>query len=140
MNAAFDAAGQDGEGFPRLLTGLPGGCRHELGILSFATAARRQGMGVIYMGTDLPLADWMSAVARQRPDAVVIAVPMPSDVAPAVELVRGVVARQTLMAVGGQYQVVVEAGSLGDPLAVALGHSISGAAAALRDLLVSVST
>jgi hypothetical protein len=51
------------------------------------------------------------------------------------------VARQTLIAVGGQHQdVVVEAGSLGDPLAVSLGHSISGAAAALRDLLVSVPT
>jgi MerR family transcriptional regulator, light-induced transcriptional regulator len=141
LNAAFDAAGRDGEGFPRVLTGLPSGCRHELGILSFATAARRQGMGVIYMGTDLPLADWMSAVARQRPDAVVIAIPTPSDVAPAVELVRGVVARQTLIAVGGQHQdVVVEAGSLGDPLAVALGHSISPAAADLRDLLLSVPT
>jgi MerR family transcriptional regulator, light-induced transcriptional regulator len=141
LNAAFDAAGRNGEGFPRLLTGLPSGCRHELGILSFATAARRQGMGVIYMGTDLPLADWMSAVARQRPDAVVIAIPTPSDVAPAVELVRGVVARQTLIAVGGQHQdVVVEAGSLGDPLAVALGHSISRAAAELRNLLASVPT
>jgi MerR family transcriptional regulator, light-induced transcriptional regulator len=141
LNAAFDAAGQESGGFPRVLTGLPSGCRHELGILSFATAARRQGMGVIHMGTDLPLADWMSSIARQRPDAVVIAVPMPNDVAPAVELVRGVVARQTLIAVGGQHQdAVVEAGSLGDPLAVALGHSISGAAAALRDLLVSVPT
>jgi MerR family transcriptional regulator, light-induced transcriptional regulator len=141
LDASFDAAGQDSGGFPRVLTGLPSGCRHELGILSFATAARRQGMGVIHMGTDLPRADWMSAVARQRPDAVVIAVPMPSDVAPAVELVRGVLARQTLIAVGGQHQdAVVEAGSLGDPLAVALGHSISGAAAALRDLLVSVPT
>ena len=50
-------------------------------------------------------------------------------------------ARQTLIAVGGQHQdAVVEAGSLGDPLAVALGHSISRAAAALRDLLVSVPT
>jgi DNA-binding transcriptional MerR regulator len=141
LNAAFDAAGKDSAGFPRVLTGLPSGCRHELGILSFATAARRQGMGVIHMGTDLPLADWMSAIARQRPGAVIIAVPMPSDVAPAVELVRGVVARQTLIAVGGQHQdAVVEAGSLGDPLAVALGHSISGGAAALRDLLVSVPT
>jgi DNA-binding transcriptional MerR regulator len=141
LNGSFDAAGHHSGGFPRVLTGLPSGCRHELGILSFATAARRQGMGVIHMGTDLPLADWMSAVARQRPDAVVIAVPMPSDVAPAVELVRGVVARQTLIAVGGQHQdAVVETGSLGDPLAVALGHSISGAAAALRDRLVSVPT
>jgi DNA-binding transcriptional MerR regulator/methanogenic corrinoid protein MtbC1 len=141
LNASFDAAGQDSGGFPRVLTGLPSGCRHELGILSFATAARRQGMAVIHMGTDLPLADWMSAVARQRPDAVVIAVPMPSDVAPAMELVRGIVARQTLIAVGGQHQdAVVEAGSLGDPLAAALGHSISRAAVALRDLLVSVPT
>ena len=141
LNAAFDAAGQDGEGFPRLLTGLPAGCRHELGILSFATAARRQGMGVVHLGTDLPLADWLSAVVRQRPDAVVIAVPTPGDVAPAVELVRGVVAGQTPIAVGGQYQdEVVEAGSLGDPSAVALGHSISRAVAALRDLLVSVPT
>jgi len=72
---------------------------------------------------------------------VVIAIPTPSDVAAAVELVRGVVARQTLIAVGGQHQeVVVEAGSLGDPLAVALGHSISRAAAELRDLLASVPT
>jgi methanogenic corrinoid protein MtbC1 len=141
LNAAFDAAGQDGGGSPRLLTGLPAGCRHELGILSFATAARRQGIGVIHLGTDLPLADWLSAVARQRPDAVVIAVPMPSDVASAVELVRGVLGSQTPIAVGGQYQdEVVAAGSLGDPSAVALGHSIRRGAAALRDLLLSVPT
>ena len=141
LNAAFDAAGQEGGRSPRLLTGLPPGCRHELGILSFATAARRQGIGVIHLGTDLPLTDWLSAVARQRPDAVVIAVPMPSDVAPAVELVRGVLAGQTPIAVGGQYQDdVVEAGSSGDPSAVALGHSVSRGAAALHDLLVSVPT
>lgn len=141
LNASFDAAGQDSGGFPRVLTGLPSGCRHELGILSFATAARRRGIGVIHMGTDLPLADWLSTVARQRPDAVVIAVPTPGDVAPAVELVRGIMARQTLIAVGGQHQdAVVEAGALGDPSAVALGHSIGRAAAALRDLLVSVPT
>jgi hypothetical protein len=58
-----------------------------------------------------------------------------------VELVRGIMARQTLIAVGGQHQdAVVEAGVLGDPSAVALGHSIGRAAAALRDLLVSVPT
>jgi MerR family transcriptional regulator, light-induced transcriptional regulator len=141
LNAAFEAAGPDGGGSPRLLTGLPAGCRHELGILSFATAARRQGIGVIHLGTDLTLTDWLSAVARQRPDAVVIAVPTPSDVAPAVKLVRGVLAGQTPIAVGGQYQdEVVEAGSFGDRSAVALGHSISRGAAALRDLLVSVPT
>ena len=121
----------------RLASRLSPRARHP----QLATAARRQGIDVIHLGTDLPLSDWLSAVARQRPDAVVIAVPMPSDVAPAVELVRGVLAGQTPMAVGGQYQdEVVAAGSLGDPSAVALGHSISGGAAALRGLLVSVPT
>ena len=109
LSAAFDAAGQDGARSPLLLTGLPRP-RHELGILSFATAARRQGLAVFHMGTDLPLPDWLSAVERQRPDAVVLAVPTPSDVAPAVALVKGLSARQTLVALGGQHQqAVVEA-------------------------------
>src|SRR5829696_881700 len=87
LSAAFDAAGEDSRRSPLVLTGLPPGSRHELGILSFATAARRQGLAVLHMGTDLPLSDWLSAVERQRPDAVVFAVPTPGDLAPAVELV-----------------------------------------------------
>jgi hypothetical protein len=137
LSAAFDAAGQDSRRAPLILTGLPSGCRHELGILSFATAARRQGLAVFYMGTDLPLPDWLSAVERQQPDAVVLAVPTPSDVGPAVELVNGLLARGTLVALGGQYQdaVVEAAGSSGDRSAVALGHSITRAAELLRERL-----
>jgi DNA-binding transcriptional MerR regulator len=138
LNAAFDAAGQDNPGAPLVLTGLPAGCRHELGILSFAIAARRQGITVVHLGTDLPLADWLSAVVRQQPAAVVIAAPTSADVGPAVELVKGLVARQTLAAVGGQHQdAVVEAGPFDDQSAVRLGHSISRGAALLRDLLIA---
>jgi MerR family transcriptional regulator, light-induced transcriptional regulator len=137
LSAAFDAAGQDSRRSPLVLTGLPSGSRHELGILSFATAARRQGLAVLHMGTDLPLPDWLSAVERQQPDAVVLAVPTPSDVAPAVELVKGLLARRTLVAIGGQYQdmVVKVASTSGDRSAVALGHSITRAAEWLRERL-----
>jgi len=142
LSAAFDAAGQDSGRSPLLLTGLPSGSRHELGILSFATAARRQGLAVLHMGTDLPLADWLSAVQRQRPDAVVLGVPTPTDVVPAVELVRRLSSRQTLVALGGQQQEVVmeAAGSLGDRPVVALGHSITHAASDLRERLTQALT
>jgi methanogenic corrinoid protein MtbC1 len=142
LSAAFDAAGQDSGRSPLLLTGLPSGSRHELGILSFATAARRQGLAVLHMGTDLPLADWLSAAERQRPDAVVLAVPTPSDVAAAVALVNGLSARQTLVALGGQQQeaVVEAAATWGDRPAVALGHSITRAASVLRERLAAAWT
>jgi MerR family transcriptional regulator, light-induced transcriptional regulator len=142
LSAAFDAAGQDSRRSSFLLTGLPSGSRHELGILSFATAARRQGLAVLHLGTDLPLADWLSAVERQQPDAVVVAVPTPSDVASAAKLVQRLSARQTLVALGGQYQeAVVEAtNAWGGRPALALGHSIARAAAELRERLVPAVT
>ena len=142
LSAAFDAAGQDNRRSPLVLTGLPSGSRHELGILSFATAARRQGLAVLHMGTDLPIPDWLSAVERQRPDAVVLAVPTPSDVEPAVKLVRGLLSRQTLVMLGGQYQeaVIEAAGARGEAAVMALGHSISRGASELRERLAPEAT
>jgi DNA-binding transcriptional MerR regulator/methanogenic corrinoid protein MtbC1 len=142
LSAAFDAAGEESRRSPLVLTGLPPGSRHELGIISFATAARRQGLAVLHMGPDLPLSDWLSAVERQRPDAVVLAVPTPGDLAPAVELVRGLLARQTLVALGGQHhEAVVEAADAwGEAAVVALGHSITRAAFELRERLAPAAT
>jgi DNA-binding transcriptional MerR regulator/methylmalonyl-CoA mutase cobalamin-binding subunit len=143
LSAAFDAAALDGARSPLLLTGLPPGCRHELGILAFATAARRQGLAVVHLGSDLPLADWLTAAERHRPDAIVLAAPTPSDVAPVLEIIEGleliedIATGRTLVAIGGRHQdEVVEATiRLGHPAALALGHSVSRAAALLRDRL-----
>jgi DNA-binding transcriptional MerR regulator/methylmalonyl-CoA mutase cobalamin-binding subunit len=143
LSAAFDAAALDGARSPLLLTGLPPGCRHELGILAFATAARRQGLAVVHLGSDLPLADWLTAAERHRPDAIVLAAPTPSDVAPVLEIIEGleliedIATGRTLVAIGGRHQdEVVEATiRLGNPAALALGHSVSRAAALLRDRL-----
>jgi methanogenic corrinoid protein MtbC1 len=137
LSAAFDAAAVDGARSPLLLTGLPPGCRHELGILAFATAARRQGLAVVHLGSDLPLADWLTAAERHRPDGVVLAAPTPSDVAPVLEIIEGIGTGRALVAIGGRHQnEVVEATiRLGHPAALALGHSVSRAAALLRDRL-----
>lgn len=137
LSAAFDAAAIDSGRSPLLLTGLPRGCRHELGILAFATAARRQGLAVVYLGPDLPLRDWLTAADRHQPDAVVIAVPTLSDVAPALEIVKGFAGRQELIGIGGRHQeaVLQGAGRLGGRSAVPLGQSIAAAAAQLRDRL-----
>jgi methanogenic corrinoid protein MtbC1 len=125
LSAAFDAAAMDSERFPLLLTGLPAGCHHELGILAYATAARRRGMAVLHLGPDLPARDWFVAVQRHQPDAVVIAVPTAADIQPAAGLLKGLAAHQVLIAVGGWYQDdAVAAANLSDSESVvALGHS-----------------
>jgi DNA-binding transcriptional MerR regulator/methylmalonyl-CoA mutase cobalamin-binding subunit len=137
LSAAFDAAALDSGRSPLLLTGLPPGCRHELGILAFATAARRQGLAVVYLGPDLPLRDWLTAADRHQPDAVVIAVPTLSDVVPALEIVEGLAGRHELIGIGGRHQdaVLQRVGRLGSRSAVPLGQSIAGAASQLRDRL-----
>ena len=116
LSAAFDAAALDSARSPLLLTGLPPGCRHELGILAFATAARRQGLAVVHLGPDLPLRDWLTAADRHQPDAVVIAVPTLSDVATALEIVEGFTGRRELVAIGGRHQdAVLEGWPAGGP-------------------------
>jgi MerR family transcriptional regulator, light-induced transcriptional regulator len=137
LSAAFDAAAIDSGRSPLLLTGLPPGCRHELGILAFATAARRQGLAVVYLGPDLPLRDWLTAADRHQPDAVVIAVPTLSDIAPALDIVQVFSGRQELVGIGGRHQeaVLQVAGRLGGRSAVPLGQSVAAAASQLRDRL-----
>jgi methylmalonyl-CoA mutase cobalamin-binding subunit len=127
----------DSERFPLLLTGVPAGCHHELGILAYATAARRRGMAVLHLGPDLPARDWFVAVQRHQPDAVVIAVPTAADIRPAAGLLKGLAAHRVLIAVGGRYQddAVAAANLSNNQAVIALGHSIGGGAAKLGDRL-----
>ena len=94
LAAAYQAAaaGPAGRDEP-ILVGLPPGARHELGGLIFATAARRAGLPVVYLGPDLPVADWLAAVDRSGARAVVIGAVTEGDAAAAralaLELRRG---------------------------------------------------
>lgn len=136
LAAAHDAAGEN-VGAPRIMVGLPPGVHHDLGLLSFAAAARRTGLATRYLGADVPLRAWTQAVAgSDRIACAVLAVPRRADV----ESVDAVVAalravREDLMiAVGGGYQ------QLAPPGCVQLGHQIGSGAKALADLLIGRGT
>ncbi|MEX1104183.1 MAG: MerR family transcriptional regulator [Dehalococcoidia bacterium] len=74
LSAAFQAASGATEADGSVLVGLPPGARHELGALAFAVAARRAGFPVLYLGPDLPVADWVATARRTRARAAVIGV------------------------------------------------------------------
>src|SRR4051794_38581711 len=78
LAAAFEAAGTRSRG-PSVVVGLPPGSRHELGALAFATASRRRGLDVLYLGADVPVSSWEAAVRAHDAVAAVMAVVSPED-------------------------------------------------------------
>ena len=62
-----------------ILVGLPPGARHEFGALTFAVGARRAGLPILYLGPDLPTADWLSTAVRTDARAAVIGVVSSTD-------------------------------------------------------------
>lgn len=123
LAAAYESAGENVAG-PQLVVGLPPRSRHDLGMLCFATAARRAGLAPRYLGTGVPVADWINAVAPEEVRCVVLSAPLPDDL-PALEAVVDAVRLtrpDVLVAVGGAQQ--------GDAPAycLRLGHRIGDAA------------
>jgi methanogenic corrinoid protein MtbC1 len=78
LSAAFDAAGSRSRG-PAVVVGLPSGSQHDLGALAFATAIRRRGMDVLYLGTNVPVTSWEAAVHSRKARAAVLSVVTPED-------------------------------------------------------------
>jgi DNA-binding transcriptional MerR regulator/methanogenic corrinoid protein MtbC1 len=130
LAAAFEAAASYGGG-SRVLVGLPPGARHEVGLLAFAVAARRRGLLVDYLGSDLPVEDWVDAVTKRQPAAVVLAVPTPADVEPVRDVVTALRAQHpgVVVTVGGREQ------DHAPPAATRLGHGVGAAARMLAELL-----
>jgi DNA-binding transcriptional MerR regulator/methylmalonyl-CoA mutase cobalamin-binding subunit len=89
LAAAFQASGPGPAAVRPVLVGMPPGARHELGGLIFATAARRAGLRIVYLGADLPLADWVAAVERTNARGVVIGALMNADGAAARSVASG---------------------------------------------------
>ena len=78
LSAAFDAAGSRSRG-PAVVVGLPSGGQHALGALAFATAIRRRGMDVLYLGANVPVSSWEAAVRSREARAAVLSVVTPAD-------------------------------------------------------------
>jgi DNA-binding transcriptional MerR regulator/methylmalonyl-CoA mutase cobalamin-binding subunit len=78
LSAAFDAAGSRSRG-PSVVVGLPSGSQHDLGALAFATALRRRGLDVLYLGANVPVSSWEAAVRSRGAKAAVMSVVTPED-------------------------------------------------------------
>jgi methanogenic corrinoid protein MtbC1 len=132
LGSAFMAAG-----LPRsenvVLVGLPPGGRHDLGALAFATAARRAGVAVRYLGADLPITDWLEAVQRAGARAVVIGALIPEDAVAATKVARELRAAhpRLLICFGGRATDGIALDGL-DPVLV-LPQELAAAVQALRD-------
>lgn len=131
LAASYDAAARGTSG-PCVVVGLARGSRHELGVLAFATALRRAGLLVVYVGGDLPPEEWVDLVAVRGAAGVVLGVPTPEDVPAVRETVEAVTRAhpQVVVSVGGGYQS--EVGGAATPL----GHAVGPAA---RQLATSLS-
>ncbi|HYK95696.1 MAG TPA: MerR family transcriptional regulator [Candidatus Dormibacteraeota bacterium] len=99
---ALEAAGPANAAPGGILVGLPPGSRHELGALAFAVAARRTGLPIVYLGSDLPFDEWVSATRDAR--GAVIGVVTARDRTAALELARRLRAahRDLVIALGGR--------------------------------------
>lgn len=78
LSAAYDAAGSRSRG-PSVVVGVPSGSQHDLGALAFATAIRRRGLDVLYLGANVPLSSWETAVLSREARAAVLSVVTPED-------------------------------------------------------------
>ena len=130
LSTAFEAAGSRSRG-PAVVVGLPSGSQHDLGALAFATAIRRRGLDVLYLGANVPVDSWEAAVrsrgARAAVLAVVTAVDRPQALAVAERLLGHDVA-----------PIVCSGGAAGAQLAAGvhtLARSIGTAAHELDELL-----
>ena len=83
----FDAAGR-GDRVPRVIVGLPPDGHHEIGAFAFAVAGRRAGLGVLYLGADVPLESWVRTARETAAPIVVLGIVTASDLAAAGEVVR----------------------------------------------------
>jgi MerR family transcriptional regulator, light-induced transcriptional regulator len=85
-----------------VVVGLPPGSRHELGALAFAVALRRRGVGVLYLGPDVPIDAWIDVLRQTRARAAVVGVVTDADRASAAGVVTALRAEGIqVVAIGG---------------------------------------
>ena len=130
LSAAFDAAARRSRG-PAVVVGLPAGSQHELGALAFATAIRRRGLDVLYLGANVPVSSWETASRSYAARAAVLAVVTPEDRGAAVTVARRLMNDNVV-------PLVCSGGAAGDQLAPGVRPlpSTIGAAAEMLDQLI----
>ena len=110
LAAMYDAAGSARP--VDCLVGLPPGSRHEIGALAFAVACKRAGLGVLYLGADVPIESWVAASFEYPEAAVALGAVTTLEGQSAAGVVAAVRASRSdsLIAVGGVARGVAAAG------------------------------
>jgi DNA-binding transcriptional MerR regulator/methylmalonyl-CoA mutase cobalamin-binding subunit len=116
LSMAFAGAASVSRG-PRVVVGLPSGSHHELGALAFATALRRRGVLVVYVGADLPATSWQRAVRAFPSRAAVLAVPTADDRPSATEAATTLLSATPglVVAAGGRHGAALASGVVSLP-------------------------
>jgi MerR family transcriptional regulator, light-induced transcriptional regulator len=101
LSALYEAAATVDQ--PLVVVGLPPGSRHELGALAFAVALRRRGIGVLYLGPDVPVASWVHVTEQNRARMVIMSVVQVADRGSTIDVARALRANGggPVLAVGG---------------------------------------
>jgi MerR family transcriptional regulator, light-induced transcriptional regulator len=135
----YQAAARASVATGTVLVGLPPGARHELGALAFAVAARRAGLPVLYLGADLPIADWVATALRTKAAAAVIGAVTRSDARPSLAVARALAeaAPGIVIAFGGRGSPSPDATEWpqGTPTPMVLPDAIGEAAGAIHDAI-----
>jgi DNA-binding transcriptional MerR regulator/methylmalonyl-CoA mutase cobalamin-binding subunit len=134
LSSAFEAAGSRSRG-PVVVVGLPSGSQHDLGALAFATAIRRRGADVLYLGANVPVDSWETAVKSRAARAAVLAVVTPVDRPTAIAVAERLLNRDVP-------PIVCSGGASGAALSTgvhSLAPSIGAAARELDELLYTAS-
>ena len=126
LSAAFDAAGSRSRG-PAVVVGLPAGSQHELGALAFATAIRRRGLDVLYLGANVPVSSWETAARSHAAAAAVLAVVTHEDREAAVTVARRLINEDVV-------PLVCSGGAAGAELAPGVRTLAPGIGAAAEEL------
>ena len=126
LSAAYDAAGSTSRG-PGIVVGLPSGSQHELGALAFATAIRRRGFNVLYLGANVPVGSWVTAVRSHSAEAAVIAVATPDDRPAASTVVEHLIRHEPSV-------LVCTGGAAGADLGEGIRHLAPGIGTAAEEL------
>ena len=87
-----------------VIVGLPPGCQHEIGAMGFAVAARRRGLGVLYLGANVPVASWVRTSNSIGVSVAVVGAVGDADVPAATDVVTALSAsaNRPVVAVGGR--------------------------------------
>ena len=115
LSALYEAAAAPGDS--QVVVGLPPGARHDLGALAFAVAVRRLGVGVLYLGADVPVSSWVRVMRPQQRRLAVIGVVIEEDKPAALEVVNSLPAEYPDLAValgghGSDWAAAADAGAI----------------------------